>query len=124
MYLSINKNAIPNNKQLLTYYKHVQLLTRIPTIPCRNNYNRMPILEIDLQTSKCSLNLLSGSLTRLLNTSSQANFPKEHFLWCQRPEVEFLPGSVIKKPAYLTYLLVNIFSYVQFSMNSFNRWFK
>ena len=35
MYLCINRNARPNNNQLINYYEHVSYLPEIHTVPCR-----------------------------------------------------------------------------------------
>ena len=35
----INRNARPNNNQLITYYQHVSYLLRIQQYPVNNTYN-------------------------------------------------------------------------------------
>ena len=39
MYPCINKNARPNNNQLITYYQGVHYLLRILQYPVNNTYN-------------------------------------------------------------------------------------
>ena len=39
MYLYINRNARPNNNQLITYYQRVSYLLRIQQHPVNNTYN-------------------------------------------------------------------------------------
>ena len=43
MYLCINRNARPNNNQLITYYQHVNYLPRIQQYPVDNTYNTVLI---------------------------------------------------------------------------------
>ena len=37
--MCINKNAAPNNNELITYYQRVGYLLRIPQYPVNNTYN-------------------------------------------------------------------------------------
>ena len=41
MYLCINRNARPNNNQLITYYLHVRYLLRMQQYPVNTTYNKL-----------------------------------------------------------------------------------
>ena len=61
MYLCINRNARPNNNQLIIYYLHVHYLLRIQQYPVNNTYNIfLPVFTTFhvFHTLHCLVNIL------------------------------------------------------------------